>query len=92
MDEAYDAITREGYDLDDALCSREITMHTADHGHSASVECGMNIDLSQIEAAFVQKIWGEAGKPAEIGMEMDMARVIAVIEPVKPALNTIEIA
>lgn len=86
MDDAYDAITREGYDLDDAVCARHIVMRTEDRNHRAVIECGMNIDPVQLAQTFARRAWDQPSAPPGATVEMAAARVTATIEPVKPAL------
>ncbi|MCA9255853.1 MAG: hypothetical protein KDA33_09455 [Phycisphaerales bacterium] len=82
MDNAYDAITREGYDLDDAVCVREVQMRSADGAMSSAVECGMVINAAELAQAFQRS----TGSGDVVDGVMQAARVTATIEPVKPAL------
>lgn len=92
MDRAYDAITWEGYDLDDAECVREVRIQSSDAKHSAWVECGMNIDMHALIAAFSNVCFSKAVLPDGVIAEVTAARVIATIEPIRPSLGSIAAA
>ncbi len=92
MDQAYDAITWEGYDLDDAECVREVRIQTADAKHSAWIECGMNIDMNALITEFSRVCAPRAKSPDGVISQITAARVIATIEPVRPSLGSIATA
>lgn len=82
MDDAYDAITREGYDMDDAECERLVFMQTADGEHKYGGACAMTADPEQLANEFRNV----AGLPDLAPIHFISAAVGARIEPVKPAL------
>lgn len=82
MDEAYDAITREGYDMDDAECVRFVCMQTTDGKHKDAHICAMTAEPQQLANEFRDVV----GLPANTPIHFVRAYVGATIEPVKPAL------
>lgn len=85
MDEAFEAITREGYDLDDAECIREVVMARRDHRGERAVTVGMDIDTKRLRQAY-----DDLESPASGGsnpVECRAARVTAIIEPMKPTVD-----
>ncbi|HPF38464.1 MAG TPA: hypothetical protein P5081_14795 [Phycisphaerae bacterium] len=83
MDNAYDAITREGYDMDDAECVRFVRMETADGEYRDSCVCAMTAEPQQLAEAFRNSVGLRAATP----IHFISAHVSATIEPVKPALT-----
>lgn len=91
MDRAYDAITREGYDLDDAECQRVVWIETSDDGSGGWIDCGMRVDVETLKMDFREDFGGNLPMPPSDALRITKARVIADIEPVKPAVSRLTI-
>ncbi len=67
MDRASDAITREGYDLDDAVCERSALMGPADSDLLVQVDCDNLADasrlLSRFRSAVARQGWHGLAQP-----------------------------
>ncbi|MCB9856139.1 MAG: hypothetical protein H6818_10675 [Phycisphaerales bacterium] len=83
MDDAYDAITREGYDMDDAECDRTVFMQSADGKHEEARSCPMDADPMQLADEFRTVV----GMPENTPIHFVGCHVAVWIEPVKPALT-----
>ena len=81
MDRACEAITREGYDLDDAVCRRIAEMGYAGKADSVDVDCEMLADESRLLAGFHELCPTLTDGGEEAGpIEVRAIRVQAVIE------------
>ncbi len=81
MEQAFDAVTHEGYDLDDTTCVREVVLARADGEDERAIAAGMRIDAAALHAAH-PAMMTESSTP----IVFRAARVSAIIEPVKPSL------
>lgn len=82
MDEAYGAISREGYDLDDAVCRRFAELACPGEASTTEVACDDLADATRVLEGF------HASRAADTGahgtVEVRAIRVTAVIETRRP--------